>query len=95
MKKYELMMIVDPMLEAKALESLIADIRTELDIHGMKIEEETVWWTRDMAYRINGSKQGHYLIYSLSSSEPKKIQGLENVLGIKKGLWRYLLTIVA
>jgi ribosomal protein S6 len=38
MKKYELMMIVDPMLEAKALESLIADIRTELDVHGMKIE---------------------------------------------------------
>ena len=86
-------MIVDPMLEAQALESLIADIRSELDVHGMKIEEETKWGTRDMAYRINGSKTGHYLIYTLSSSEPKKIQGLEKVLGIKKGLWRYLLTI--
>lgn len=57
MKKYELMMIIDPMLESAVLESLVADIRSELDVHGAAIEAETVWGVRDFAYRINGSKQ--------------------------------------
>lgn len=92
MKKYELMMIIDPKLEAKALEALIADLRSELDVHGLAVENEVVWGVRDMAYKINSSKQGYYLIYTLSTSEPRKILGLDEAFSIKKGLWRHLLT---
>ena len=92
MKKYELMMIIDPMLEKQALETLTSDIRSELDVHGLGIANEEVWGVRDMAYKINGSKQGHYLIYTLTPTASLDIPGLNKVFGIKKGLWRYLLT---
>ncbi len=94
MKKYELMMIIDPMLEKQALETLISEIRSELDDHGLSVDGETVWGVRDMAYKINGSKQGYYLIYILNPAASLDIPGLNKVFGIKKGLWRYLLTIV-
>jgi ribosomal protein S6 len=37
MKKYEIMMIIDPMLENQALETLISDLRSELDVHGLTV----------------------------------------------------------
>ena len=92
MKKYELMMIIDPMLEKQALETLTSDLRSELDVHGLSVESEVVWGVRDMAYKINSSKQGYYLIYTLTPTASLDIPGLNKVFGIKKGLWRYLLT---
>jgi len=94
MKKYELMMIIDPMLEQQALETLVSEIRTELDDHGLSIVKEDVWGVRDMAYKINSSKQGYYLVYTLDPTASLDIPGLNKVFGIKKGLWRYLLTII-
>ena len=94
MKTYELMMIIDPKLEKQALETLTSDLRSELDVHGLSIVKEDVWGVRDMAYTINGSKQGYYLVYTLSPADRLDIPGLNKVFGIKKGLWRYLLTIV-
>lgn len=93
MKSYELMMIIDPKLEKQALETLISDLRSELDVHGLSIVKEDVWGVRDMAYKINGSKQGYYLVYTLSPAASLDVPGLNSVFGIKKGLWRYLLTI--
>ena len=82
MKKYELMMIIDPMLEKQALETLISDLRSELDVHGLSVESEVVWGVRDMAYKINGSKQGYYLIYTpsqlLVSISQDSIKSLES-----------------
>ena len=87
-------MIIDPKLEAKALESLTADLRSELDVHGLTIDKEDVWGVREMAYKINGSKEGYYLIFTLSTAEPRKIIGLDEAFSIKKGLWRHLLTVL-
>ena len=94
MKKYELMMIIDPKLEKQALEMLTSDLRSELDVHGLSVVNEEVWGVRDMSYKINGSKQGYYLIYTLSPTASLDVPGLNSVFGIKKGLWRYLLTIM-
>ena len=87
-------MIIDPILEKQALETLISDLRSELDVHGLSVESEVVWGVRDMAYKINSSKQGYYLIYILTPTASLDIPGLNNVFGIKKGLWRYLLTVI-
>jgi len=87
-------MIIDPKLEKQALEMLTSDLRSELDVHGLSVAKEDVWGVRDMAYKINGSKQGYYLIYTLDPAASLDIPGLNTVFGIKKGLWRYLLTIV-
>jgi len=87
-------MIIDPMLEQQALETLVSEIRTELDDHGLSRVKEDVWGVRDMAYKINGSKQGYYLVYTLDPTDSLDIPGLNKVFGIKKGLWRYLLTII-
>lgn len=88
------MMIIDPKLEKQALETLISDLRSELDVHGLSIVKEDVWGVRDMAYSINGSKQGYYLVYTLSPAASLDVPGLNKVFGIKKGLWRYLLTVI-
>ena len=87
-------MIIDPMLEKQALETLVSEIRTELDDHGLSMADEKVWGVRDMAYKINGSKQGYYLIYILKPAASLDIPGLGKAFGIKKGLWRHLLTTI-
>lgn len=92
MKKYELMMIIDPMLEKQALETLLNDLRSELNDHGLSVTAETVWGTRDLAYKINKSTQGYYVIYQLDSTDRLDTPGLNKVFGIKKGLWIHLLT---
>ena len=87
-------MIIDPMLEKQALEMLTSDLRSELDVHGLSVVSDIDWGVRDMAYKINGSKQGHYLIFTLTPTASLDIPSLNKAFGIKKGLWRHLLTII-
>ncbi len=89
MKKYELMFIINPSLNEEERNSLIQEIKNELDSFGLQIINEDIVWIKDLAYKINNSLTWFYIIYKLESDK-NDFFGLIKSLNIKKNIWRHL-----
>lgn len=89
MRKYELMLIINPELTEEERNSLIADIKWELKSGKTKIISEDIWGAKDLAYKIRWSKTGYYLIYSLESDGSKFFE-ITKSFNIKKDIWRFM-----
>ncbi len=89
MKKYELMIIINPSLNDEERESLIQEIKNELESFKLKITNEDIVWSKDLAYKINNSLTWFYIIYNLES-DSNDFFGLIKSLNIKKNIWRHL-----
>ena len=90
MRIYELLAVINPGLDPKDRDALIAEIKQELGDHGMKITEEDVWWERDLSYTIHGSRVGYYIRLMLESADGTGIQTVSASFNLKKNIWRYL-----
>lgn len=89
MKKYELMLILNPQLEENERVSLIWEIKLELEQSSVKIISEDVWGARDLAYKIKNSKSGYYILYTVESSWDKFFD-LTKSFNLKKEIWRHI-----
>jgi small subunit ribosomal protein S6 len=89
MRKYELMMILNPELSADEQKELIAAIESEIQHAGAKIASENHPGERDLAYRIHGSRKGYYLLYTLES-EKGDFFAATKVFNIKTNIWRFM-----
>ena len=89
MRKYELMLIINPELQETDRAALIDDIKDELKTANVKISSEDIWWTKDLAYKINGSKTGFYILLQIESEGDKFFEVTKN-FNIKKDLWRHM-----
>jgi small subunit ribosomal protein S6 len=89
MKKYELMLIINPSLQEEERNKVIWEIKAELKSASLKIESEEILWEKILAYKINNSKIGYYLIYKLESDK-NAFFDLVKALNIKKNVWRHL-----
>ena len=63
--KYELMYIIDPKASDEERTNTQNDVKGLLEAKGATIEKEDIWGTKAMAYRINGSAEGFYILYTL------------------------------
>ncbi len=90
MKKYELMLILNPELKDKDREDLINEIKKELEGISANITKEDVWWNKDLAYKINGSLNWYYILFEIESDG--NFDSLTKYFNIKKDVWRNLLT---
>lgn len=90
MKKYELMMIFNPEMGEDNRNALIAEVKEELSVSsGAKVLSEDVWGVRDLAYKINGSKTGFYLLLTLGL-EKGDFFAASKAFNLKKEIWRYM-----
>ena len=85
-------MILNPQLEKKALEEFISEIKKDLTEASFTIASEDVWGEKDMAYKINSSTTGYYLVYTLTTEDHNSVQVVPSVFNIKNDLWRYMFT---
>lgn len=83
MNKYEIMMIVGPKEDAK----IAFDLLSEVFGKGVKKAEKLE--NTELAYEINKSKQGQYILASVES-DPKNIAEFTRRTNIIKGIWRAL-----
>jgi ribosomal protein S6 len=90
MKKYELMMIVNPTLAETDRDTLVTAVESELTDHGAKITSRDHTGTQRLAYRIHGSQEGYYLLYTLEKEG--NFVDASNAFNIKKDIWRYMFT---
>ena len=92
MKKYELMMIVDPTLTEDDRKNLISSLKSELESVWAKILSEDHPGEQKLAYRIHASDTGYYLLFTLEKSGD--FVEISRAFNIKKDIWRYMFTRV-
>ena len=89
MRKYELMLIINPDMTEDDRTALMKDIKEELTSTWSKIEKEDIWWARDLAYKIKWSKTGYYVLFTIDS-DGSKFFDVTKSFNIKKDIWRHM-----
>lgn len=89
MRKYELMMILNPELGDAGVASLLGEVKSELSAVGATIDKEDLWGVKDLAYKIRNSKTGYYALYNLGL-EKGDFFAVTKAFNLKKDIWRHM-----
>lgn len=87
MRKYELMLILNPELGDAGAATLLGEVKAELGSIGTVIDKEDIWGVKDLAYKINNSKTGYYVLFNLSL-EKGDFFAVQKAFNLKKDIWR-------
>ena len=90
--KYELVVVLSPVLGEEGYASTIAVIKAKIEAVATIEAMETIG-VRRMAYEINDQKDGYYLQFNFTS-EPDFPKEIERILKITEGVLRYLVVRV-
>jgi len=92
MANYELMFIVNPNLSEEEKTTSIDNLKTILEKFSAKVEKEEVIGEQKLAYKINKSTTGFYVLMDLemNGEEIKNISKEINL--VSKNIWRYMFT---
>lgn len=89
MRKYELMLILNPELGEAGAATLLGEVKAELETVGTIVEKEDIWGVKDLAYKIRNSKTGYYVLYTLNL-EKGDFFAVTKTFNIKKDIWRHM-----
>lgn len=89
MAKYELMLILNPSVSEADRTSSLDNLKKSLADAGAKIEKEDIWWDKKMAYKINSSDKGFYVLYTLEL-DGKSIVSLTKQMNLDLTIWRHM-----
>ena len=91
MANYELMLIIDPTLSEEERNSSLDNLRALFKKAKAKIEKEDIWWDKKLAYKINKSDRGFYVLLDLTL-DGKLIKDLSKSINLDRNIWRYMFT---
>ena len=83
------MTIVDPTISEEERNASIDELKALLKKNSVKIEKEDVWGDKKMAYKINKSDRGFYILFDLDM-DGKLIKDLSKTMNLNTGIWRYM-----
>ena len=89
MNKYELMLILNSSISEEERNHSLEELRNLLTKNEVKIEKEDIWWDRKLAYKINKSDRGFYVLFSLEMNG-KLIKELSKSINLNKAIIRYM-----
>ena len=89
MNKYELMLILNSSISEEDRNHSLEELRNLLTKNEVKIEKEDIWWDRKLAYKINKSDRGFYVLFSLEMNG-KLIKELSKSINLNKTIIRYM-----
>lgn len=89
MAKYELMLIVNPSISESDRNSSIENVKNALINAWAKIEKEDIWWDKKLAYKINSSDRGFYVLLDLEM-DGKIIVEITKLMNLDLNLWRHM-----
>ncbi|MDD3126288.1 MAG: 30S ribosomal protein S6 [Candidatus Izemoplasmatales bacterium] len=90
MRKYDVMYIIRPTIEAEARKALIEELNAILTSRGATDLVVNEWGTRELAYEIKDFKKGYYVVLTCQAS----VEGLnefDRVAGIKEDVLRHII----
>ena len=89
MNKYELMLILNSSISEEDRNHSLEELRNLLTKNEVKIEKEDIWWDKKLAYKINKSDRGFYVLLSLEMNG-KLIKELSKSINLNKAIIRYM-----
>ncbi|MFB6890127.1 30S ribosomal protein S6 [Kitasatospora sp. NPDC056327] len=87
MRHYELMVILDPSVEERAVSPLIESFLAVIRNAGGKVEKIDTWGRRRLAYEINKQSEGIYSVIDLQAT-PEVVKELDRQLGLSESVLR-------
>ena len=91
MRKYELMLILNSSISEEDRNHSLEELRNLLTKNEVKIEKEDIWGDKKLAYKINKSDRGFYVLLSLDM-EGKLIKELSKAINLDRNIIRYMFT---
>ena len=89
MNKYELMFIIDPVLEDDKKEAVIETVKGIIATDG-EVAETDVWGLRKLAYPIQKKTEGYYVVMQFAAA-PELPKELDRRLRISDNVMRHII----
>ena len=87
MRRYELMVILDPDLEERTVAPSLDQYLNVVRKDGGSVEKVDVWGRRRLAYEVHKKAEGIYAVIELSA-EPATVKELDRQLGLNESVLR-------
>lgn len=87
MRRYELMVILDPNLDERTVQPSIDQFLGVVRTDGGSIEKVDVWGKRRLAYEIDKKAEGIYAVVDLNA-EPATVKELDRQMGLSEAVLR-------
>lgn len=88
MRRYEVMLILDPSLEDKDAKAAVDRYLTTVSSRGGEVQNIDHWGKRRFAYEIRHLNEGYYTVVVLDA-EPAVVAELSRVLGLADEVIRH------
>ena len=87
MRHYEVMVILDPDLEERAVSPLIENFLSVVRDGGGKVEKVDTWGRRRLSYEIKKKPEGIYSVVDLKAT-PEVVKELDRQLNLNESVLR-------
>ncbi|MDO4394663.1 MAG: 30S ribosomal protein S6 [Mycoplasmatota bacterium] len=90
MRKYEIMFIVKPDLEEKAVKDVVKKLEKALTDNKATITLSKELGQKEFAYEIKGFKSGFYFLYNIDSNTDAAVKEFSRIASIEENIIRHL-----
>ena len=90
MRKYEIMFIVKPDLEEKAVKDTVKKLEKTLTDNKAVITLSKELGQKEFAYEIKGFKSGFYYLYNIDSNSDAAVKEFDRIASIDENVIRHL-----
>lgn len=87
MRKYELMLILDPEIDERSVNTTVEKLTKVVPAQGGTVDNVDVWGRRRFAYEINKKSEGFYVVIDLNA-DPETVKELDRQLGLNESVVR-------
>ena len=87
MRKYEIMFIVKPDLEEKAVKDVVKKLEKTLTDNKATITLSKELGQKEFAYEIKGFKSGFYFLYNIDSNTDAAVKEFSRIASIEETNW--------
>ncbi len=87
MRRYEMMIILDPGLEENTVQPSLDQFLTVIRDGGGSVDKVDVWGRRRLAYDIDKKSEGIYAVIDMNA-EPGTVRELDRQLGLNEAVLR-------
>lgn len=87
MRRYEVMVILDPDLEEKTIAPSLDTFLSVVKSDGGSVERVDIWGRRRLAYEINKKTEGIYAVINLTAT-PASVAELDRQLSLNEAVMR-------
>jgi small subunit ribosomal protein S6 len=87
MRRYEMMIILDPALEERTVQPSLDQFLRVVTTSGGSVDKVDVWGRRRLSYEIDKKSEGIYTVVDLNA-EPEAVKELDRQLNLNEAVLR-------